>query len=173
MKANLATAVLGLVLGGVVAGLVTRYVHDDRRQSVTPKYLVTTKAASSPSGAEILRRDPGIAWRRHRAYRDRIDFVRQQPVDPSWAARTSFRLRRVLQPIADQNDVLLREVDCRRTGCIATLTWTSYDRAVDSYARFVEAPFRLPSCTATIRFAPEHGPALGAYEDVLLVECVR
>jgi hypothetical protein len=93
-----------------------------------------------------------------------IDGITGESPDPAWSAKAATSLARDFERL----NFVAKKVDCRTTGCVATLEWPSRDEAQAGYRDVLHAGYELP-CDRTIFLdeAKGHGP----YQATVVIGC--
>lgn len=72
-----------------------------------------------------------------------------EPIDSSWAKRTTSTLQSNLSRLSQAKAFDLRSVDCRNETCIAEVVWPTYDSAVDKYTDLASTSLEV-NCARSI-----------------------
>jgi hypothetical protein len=88
-----------------------------------------------------------------------------QAADPVWAPAAQTKFTADLEELGAKVD----GVDCRTSGCVATLEWPSREQAQQEYRHLVEAVYQLP-CDRQIFLDQAQGED-GPYRAELLLDC--
>ena len=175
---------LSLLVGGVACGLALSLIRPVREQPSAPAPAVSgagiaplrrtgeleqtrrpVRPPPSPQGedGEAVDRMVSAAdaeeedgLEQHRSMLARHDA--EEP-DPAWSARTTTALAADLFVLAQQLQLRLSDVDCRRTLCTAKFESKTYGRALSSYSKVLEHPNTIGCGTMVALPAPADSAA--------------
>lgn len=92
----------------------------------------------------------------HAAMADAIREHESIPRDARWAGVAEATLSGVIQKADGEH--LLRNIDCRRTTCVATLEWPNHEKAREQYVYLMQAAYE-PNCGISLLVRDDTGVA--------------
>jgi hypothetical protein len=122
-----------------------------------------TAAASEPQ--ETLEQARAAHLERHKRA---LAEHRGAAKDPRWAPAAETSLLADVRAIADLG-ASNPQVDCRTTTCAIDLEWPSYDAAVQSYSKVLQADLKV-NCVREVTL-PEPGDRAAAYRATVMLNC--
>lgn len=117
-----------------------------------------------PPDAEAERKRLADLFAKHRADHER------EPDDARWARATEARLDGNLRALAGVRANRVVGVSCRTTSCLATLEWSSYDKARKASSDLATAHYGA-ACSTWVHMPRPESPS-GAYQATVYFDCL-
>jgi hypothetical protein len=175
---------LGLVVGGRSAQETTPVKQPEAAPPV-PKARITpiTAANQLPATVDVATAppsQPGIseeqltdeerAERWQKLFTARLDAVRMEPRDPTWAKTAEAAFERDFATAAEKLQTKLVGVECHTTGCLATVEWSSHGEARRSFRNILHHNYEI-NCATTVDIGKEPHNPTERVQATLLLEC--
>ena len=135
-----------------------------------PAAMLPAPAAARPAGGPVF--DPVVAAAAEKRERETVLHDHgEEPRDRSWASATERVLSGELGQFAQDKHFEVRDVDCRTTTCVASLSWPSYSDAQRVADEIVQKAYGGKKCARSLYLPPPEDPSATNYEGRLVFAC--
>ena len=106
------------------------------------------------------------------AYAAKIASVQREGRDPEWATRTERTFAQDLSRLEPESGARVLKVDCRTTGCLATVQWDSYPAAAEGWRTLLHRPY-TQNCAITLDLPAASEAPTGAQQATVVYQCEK
>jgi hypothetical protein len=129
---------------------------------------VKGKPGSFQDDTELSIEEQGQQWRQ--LYAGKIASIEREGRDPDWAPATEYAFQQDFLQLQKASGAELLNLECRTTGCLAKVQWTSYSDARKGWSSLLHATYSV-NCNTTLDLpGPSEAPQ-GPLQAIIAFEC--